>query len=90
MLGRSLLRPLPDPRPLPLTNCAGVWSCAFENWGMMDGKLKVEARAWDPDWHCFDVEQDPYELTNLHTPACSALERLTLSTFGRLPGGDKK
>jgi arylsulfatase A-like enzyme len=90
MLGRSLLRPLGDPRPLPLTNCAGVWSCAFENWGMMDGSLKVEARAWDPDWHCFDVSSDPYEVSNLHTPACTTLEHMALATFGRLPGGDKK
>jgi glucan phosphoethanolaminetransferase (alkaline phosphatase superfamily) len=90
MLGRSLLRPLGDAHPMPLTNCAGVWSCAFENWGIMQGSLKVEARAWDPDWHCFDVSVDPYEATNLHTPACNALEHLALSKFGRLPGGDKK
>jgi hypothetical protein len=56
----------------------------------MERSLKVEARAWDPDWHCYDVEGDPYEVTNLHTPACRALEHLALAKFGRLPGGDKK
>ncbi|HEX4337172.1 MAG TPA: sulfatase-like hydrolase/transferase [Polyangiaceae bacterium] len=90
MLGRSLLRPLTENRPIPLTNCAGVWSCAFENWGIMDGSLKVEARAWDPEWHCYDVDGDPYEARNLHTPACSALEQLATTTFGRLPGGEKR
>ncbi len=90
MLGRSLLRPLAETRPMPLTNCAGVWSCAFENWGIMEGSLKVEARAWDPEWHCYDVDDDPFEAKNLRTPACGVLERLALGTFGRLPGGDKK
>jgi len=85
-----LLRPLAETRPMPLTNCAGVWSCAFENWGIMEGSLKVEARAWDPEWHCYDVDDDPFEAKNLRTPACGVLERLALGTFGRLPGGDKK
>jgi len=88
MLGHSLLRPLDEVRTMPLTNCAGVWSCAFENWGIMEGSLKVEARAWDPAWHCYDVESDPYETTNLHTPGCNVLEHLATGTFGRLPGGE--
>ncbi|HVW25394.1 MAG TPA: sulfatase-like hydrolase/transferase [Polyangiaceae bacterium] len=90
MLGRSLLRPIVDTRPIPLTNCAGVWSCAFENWGIMQGSLKVEARAWDPSWHCYDVDVDPHEVTNLRTPACNTLEQLAMAKFGRLPGGEKK
>ncbi|HEX3596842.1 MAG TPA: sulfatase-like hydrolase/transferase, partial [Polyangiaceae bacterium] len=90
MLGRSLLRPLGETLPMPLTNCAGVWSCAFENWGIMEGSLKVEARAWDPEWHCYDVDGDPYEARNLHTPACGVLEHLAMAKFGRLPGGEKR
>jgi len=90
MLGRSLLRPLGVARAMPLTNCAGVWSCAFENWGIMEGSLKVEARAWDPEWHCYDVHSDPYEAMNLRMPACTALEHLALAKFGRLPGGERK
>src|SRR5262249_21423606 len=85
MPGRSLLRPLGDPPVLPLTNCAGVWSCAFENWGVMQGPLKVEARAWDPAWHCYDVERDPNEATNLTSPACHALASIAMKTYGRLP-----
>jgi arylsulfatase A-like enzyme len=90
MPGRSLLRPLEPAPPMPLTNCAGVWSCAFENWGIMQGALKVEARAWDPAWHCYDVERDPYESKSLDSPSCRALEQLAWTTFGRLPGGEKK
>src|SRR5687768_16852557 len=61
MPGHSLLRPEITTEPLPLTNCAGVWSCAFENWGYMQGSRKLEARAWDRGWHCYDVEADPLE-----------------------------
>jgi arylsulfatase A-like enzyme len=90
ILGQSLLRPGREELPMPLTNCAGVWSCAFENWGFMRGKMKLEARAWDPEWHCFDVERDPEEATNLGTDACGDLEDRALRLFRRLPGGDRK
>jgi hypothetical protein len=90
MLGRSLLRPGSSDRPMPLTNCAGVWSCAFENWGYMQASHKLEARAWDPEWHCFDVSSDPYENKNLGRAACGNLGDLALSTFGRLPGGEHR
>jgi glucan phosphoethanolaminetransferase (alkaline phosphatase superfamily) len=89
MIGRSLLRPGTSDRPMPLTNCAGVWSCAFENWGYMRRNLKLEARAWDPEWHCFDVASDPYETKNLGRPACGDLGGLAQATFGRLPGGER-
>jgi arylsulfatase A-like enzyme len=90
MLGESLIRPKKTDRAMPLTNCAGVWSCAFENWGYMRGSKKIEARAWDPEWHCFDVAEDPHESRNLGVPACGDLGALALKTFGRLPGGEKK
>jgi len=90
MLGRSLLRPGASERPMPLTNCAGVWSCAFENWGYMQRSLKLEARAWDPEWHCFDLASDPDEKDNLGRAACGNLGELAEATFGRLPGGDRK
>jgi glucan phosphoethanolaminetransferase (alkaline phosphatase superfamily) len=89
MLGTSLLRGTND-RALPLTNCAGVWSCAFENWGYMRRNMKLEARAWDPEWHCYDVSRDPLEQRNLGLGACGDLGSLALSTFGRLPGGSRK
>jgi glucan phosphoethanolaminetransferase (alkaline phosphatase superfamily) len=90
MPGRSLLRPLERAPPVPLTNCAGVWSCAFENWGVMQGPLKVEARAWDPSWHCYDMEHDPYEAQSFDSPSCRELEQLAMTTFGRLPGGEQR
>ncbi len=90
MLGMSLLRPGSNEGAIPLTNCAGVWSCAFENWGYMRKNLKLEARAWDPEWHCFDVAGDPGEKTNLGRAACGDLEDRALATFGRLPGGERR
>jgi len=88
MLGSSLLRAsVKGDRAMPLTNCAGVWSCAFENWGYMRGNMKLEARAWDPEWHCYDVAADPTEANNLGKNGCGDLGGLAMSTFGRLPGG---
>jgi arylsulfatase A-like enzyme len=88
MHGVSLLDARTSRRAVPMTNCAGVWSCAFENWGYMRGPLKLEARSWDPAWHCFDVSVDPYEDDDLGTDRCDGLEAKALGTFGRLPGSD--
>lgn len=90
MIGASLLREAVTARPMPLTNCAGVWSCAFENWGYMRENLKLEARAWDTDWHCFDLTNDPYETRGLPLEACGDLKERTLATFQRLPGGERR
>jgi arylsulfatase A-like enzyme len=88
-LGHSLLRPALTTEPLAMTNCAGVWSCAFENWGYMKQNLKIEARGWDVGWHCYDVAADPDEKDELPLERCAELERLSLATFGRLPGRKK-
>ncbi|HET9958637.1 MAG TPA: sulfatase-like hydrolase/transferase [Polyangiaceae bacterium] len=84
--GHSLLRPELTDTALPMTNCAGVWSCAFENWGYMRGSLKLEARSWDQGYRCFDVATDPGEHTDLGLEACQSLLPLARQTFGRLPG----
>lgn len=86
MLGTSLLREPVNTRAMPLTNCAGVWSCAFENWGYMRNNMKLEAREWDSHWHCFDIANDPEERKELPAEACGDLESLAVSTFRRLPG----
>ncbi|MCA9627789.1 MAG: sulfatase-like hydrolase/transferase [Myxococcales bacterium] len=86
LVGHSLLRPELTTQALPMTNCAGVWSCAFENWGYMRRNMKLEARAWDTGWHCYDLDQDPMERTNLGVDACGDLKDRALETFGKLPG----
>ena len=86
MPGHSLLRPELTTQALPMTNCAGVWSCAFENWGYMKQNMKLEARAWDRGWHCYDVAADPEESNPLPLDRCGELEGLAIKTFGRLPG----
>lgn len=90
MLGTSLLRPELTTRALPMTNCAGVWSCAFENWGFMRQNMKLEARAWDRGWKCYDLDVDPLEQTDLGPAACGNLLDHAKQTFGRLPGRKQK
>jgi arylsulfatase A-like enzyme len=86
MVGRSLLRPIERTEPLALTNCAGVWGCAFRNWGLMSGSRKLEAREWDTAWHCYDVLQDPREQHDLGARACGDLASRAEALHGGLPG----
>ncbi len=88
MPGHSLVRPELTTEPMPMTNCAGVWSCAFENWGAMQGSLKIEARSWDSGWNCYDVAQDPLEQSPLPLEDCGGLKEFVEKTYGRLPGKD--
>jgi glucan phosphoethanolaminetransferase (alkaline phosphatase superfamily) len=85
-VGTSLLRPEPNRRAVPLTNCAGVWSCAYENWGYMREGKKLLARAWDPEWQCFDLRTDPAERRDLGPAGCGDLRQRAEETFLRLPG----
>ncbi len=88
--GRSLMRPGLDESEVALTNCAGVWSCAFENWGALQGWRKVEAREWDTHWRCFDLQADPTEQHDLGERACPELVSFVKAQFKRLPGRVKK
>jgi arylsulfatase A-like enzyme len=86
MWGVSLLRERVNERAIPMTNCAGVWSCAFENWGVMQRGMKLGARSWDEGWQCFDLARDPFEKHDLGVSACRHLMPVALGTFKRLPG----
>jgi glucan phosphoethanolaminetransferase (alkaline phosphatase superfamily) len=85
MVGSSLLRPPPPPPTLYLTNCSGIWGCAFRNWGMMRGARKLEAREWDDHWHCYDVLTDPKEEHDLGLAACGDMPALAEKAYGGLP-----
>ncbi|HEX2878739.1 MAG TPA: sulfatase-like hydrolase/transferase [Polyangiaceae bacterium] len=89
MLGVSLLRSETNTNALPLTNCTGVWNCAFQNWGYMRQHLKLEAREWDSTWHCFDLRFDAKERNDLGPRACDDLAARAEATFGHLPGRDR-
>jgi arylsulfatase A-like enzyme len=89
MPGHSLLRPSPAKGALALTNCSGIWGCAFRNWGMMRGTMKIEAREWDRVWHCYDVKADPREERDLTPAACGDLAALADAIYGGPPGSIK-
>jgi glucan phosphoethanolaminetransferase (alkaline phosphatase superfamily) len=86
MVGSSLISEKANGRTLPMTNCSPLWSCAFENWGVMHGKMKLEARAWDSQYHCWDLALDPTESANKGDAVCSELVERAGAIYGRLPG----
>ena len=90
MVGESWIRPRDEKKPsaaLGLTNCSGVWGCAFRNWGMMRGFMKLEGREWDKTWHCYDVAADPFEKHDLGPEGCGDLPMLAEKVHGGFPGG---
>jgi glucan phosphoethanolaminetransferase (alkaline phosphatase superfamily) len=76
MPGESLLRGGTTGRPVVLTNCSGIFACAFKNWGAMRGTRKLVATQNDTYWKCFDVADDPGEHDDLGTEACGPLAEL--------------
>ncbi len=90
MPGASFLRPFGPEREqmtLSLSNCSGVWGCAYKNWGVMRGPLKVEGREWYTGWHCFDVLKDPEEKTDLGLSGCGPLMDQANKIYGEPPSG---
>ncbi len=85
MMGHPLTRPQRTLEPVPLTNCTWVWECAFRNWGYMQGPMKIEAREWDGEFHCFNVLEDPDELNNLGEGPCTPLAELARQTYHAMP-----
>lgn len=85
MMGASLLQTGPVDSWVPLTNCSELWGCAFRNWGLMRGSLKLEAREWDFEWHCWDVASDPLERHDLGVRACGDLPNIAQQLLGGLP-----
>jgi len=85
MVGTSLLRPRRTSAILPLTNCTEIWGCAFRNWGVAKGRLKLESREFDADWHCWDLASDKHEQHDLGALACPDLKSAAEGFFGLLP-----
>ena len=85
MIGHPITRPERTVEPVPLTNCTWVWECAFRNWGLMQGPMKVEAREWDGEFHCFNVIDDPEELDNLGERNCAPLPDLARRIYHVMP-----
>lgn len=90
MVGQSFVRPFGAEREsmtLELTNCSGVWGCAYKNWGVMRGSRKVEGREWYAGWRCFDVLADPQEKNDLGQAGCGDLMDFATRAFGEPPSG---
>jgi glucan phosphoethanolaminetransferase (alkaline phosphatase superfamily) len=85
MMGHPLTRRERTLEPVPLTNCTWLWECQFRNWGMMQGPLKLEAREWDNEYHCFNVLDDPEEANNLGEQACWPMPDLARRTYHVMP-----
>jgi arylsulfatase A-like enzyme len=88
MIGNPITRAQRTTSPVPLTNCSWVWECGFRNWGLMQGPMKIEARGWDNEFHCFNLLQDPTESLNLGEDACAPLPDIARATFGQMPFQD--
>ena len=76
MPGQSLLRGGSPDQARVLTNCSGIFACAFKNWGAIRGSRKLLATQNDSGWRCFDVASDPGERAPLPRGACDDLRRL--------------
>jgi arylsulfatase A-like enzyme len=86
MVGSSLVRPAPSATPtLELSNCSGIWGCAYKSWGLMRGSRKLEAREWEGRWHCYDVLADPREEKDLGAEGCGDLPAIAQRVYGGLP-----
>jgi arylsulfatase A-like enzyme len=87
MPGDSWIRPpRTEPDTLALTNCSGVWGCAFKNWGAIRGTKKLIAREWDSKWRCYDLAADPLEKNDLGPEACGDLAAFAEAADGGFPG----
>lgn len=87
MKGESWLRPKSSAEPvITLTNCSGVWGCAFKNWGLARGSLKLVGREWDTTWKCFDMLADPRDERDLGPEGCGDLPKVADQVFGGFPG----
>jgi glucan phosphoethanolaminetransferase (alkaline phosphatase superfamily) len=76
MPGESLLRGGTPDRPVVLTNCTGIFACAFKNWGALHGTRKLVGTQADRAWRCFDLARDPTEKEDLGPAACGELVAL--------------
>lgn len=85
MMGHPITRRARTIEPVPITNCTWLWECAFRNWGIMAGPMKLEAREWDNEYHCFNVLEDPEEQNNLGEEACGPLSDIAWETFHVMP-----
>jgi glucan phosphoethanolaminetransferase (alkaline phosphatase superfamily) len=85
MIGAPLVRANRPEKTLELTNCSGIWGCAYRNWGLMRGSKKLSGREWDNVWRCYDVLADPREERDLGLEGCGDLPAVAQRVYGGPP-----
>jgi len=85
MIGRSLVRSDLHDVTVPLTNVCWAWEYLYPNWGVMRGERKLEARVRDPEYHCFNLMDDPFEHVDLGEAACPDLLDAARDDFHMMP-----
>ena len=85
MPGHSLLRPLPPPPALPITNCTEMWQCPLNAWGVLAGERKLTAQAWDGAWRCLLLDGGEREVD---LARCVDLVEASRRFFPTRPNGE--
>jgi glucan phosphoethanolaminetransferase (alkaline phosphatase superfamily) len=82
--GRSLLRPLTDFTPLPVTNCTDSYRCPLNTWGVYGEKKKLIAQVWDGKWRCLERDGGEHDVG---LGQCRDLLPTACAAFPTLPSG---
>jgi arylsulfatase A-like enzyme len=76
LAGASVLRPLPAPRDIEISNCPPYRSCYPEAWGLVRWPLKYHYVGRTGEHVCTDLEADPDERSPLPAASCEPLQTL--------------
>lgn len=89
MPGMSMLRERSTPAAIPIGNCSDLLPCAFRNYGMLKGGVKIEAREWDGYWNCWDVRTGgaPARALQMSEASCQELLVAAKTQYPTLPNG---
>jgi glucan phosphoethanolaminetransferase (alkaline phosphatase superfamily) len=84
LAGRSLLAPVADPSPIPVTNCTPIFPCPLDTWGVLGSGHGLIAQPWDGDWNCVDFTTGRERTADA---PCGVLRAESRTYFPTLPNG---
>lgn len=85
LAGASVLRPMPPPRDLEISNCPQFRACFPDSWGLIRWPLKYHFVGRDVRSVCSNLETDPTEQSPLPAADCEALRKITTARYGARP-----